>query len=118
MPVEADSPLQADSVVMEDHCSAEAGLDEMFQFPAEPVPFVEVCQIHVSVQHMKIHNLNYAKYTNYTKYAATMHNVCSDVDLPDLSDSPPIVGRYQSVYDSQMMTIRREDGETVLTEDL
>ena len=31
---------------------------------------------------------------------------------------PSIVGRYQSVYGSQMMTIRQEDGETVLTEDL
>lgn len=83
----------------------------MFQFPAEPVPFVEVCQIHVSVQHMKIRHLNYAQYTNYTNHAATMHDVCSDLDLTDLS----IVGRYQSVYNSQVMTIRQDDGETVLT---
>lgn len=75
MPVEVDSPLQADSVVMEDDYSAEAGPDEMFQFPAELVPFVELCQIHVSVQDMKISHLNYAKHTNYTNYAETMHDV-------------------------------------------
>ena len=43
-----------------------------------------------------------------------MHNVYSDLDLTDVSDSPPIAGMHQLVYNSQMMTIWQEDAETIL----